>query len=180
MSLTAKQEAFCYHYCKHWNASLAAKEAGYSERSAGAIGCENLTKPEVQERIKEIKANLEQAAGLSALSHLLELKSIAYSNITDFKDDWDQLKDFKSLSKSQKGAISEIKNIKIRLDKKSPHNPIDGEPEDVEAGVVKEITVIKLFDKMKALDSIAKILDYYAAEKHTVQTLPPLFPDDDQ
>ena len=51
MSLTAKQRAFVDHYVQSWNATDAAKRAGYSERTAHVIGHENLRKPKIQTEI---------------------------------------------------------------------------------------------------------------------------------
>ena len=49
--LTPKQKAFADEYIKCSNASEAARKAGYSARSAGSIGEENLKKPEIAEYI---------------------------------------------------------------------------------------------------------------------------------
>lgn len=54
--LRDKQERFCMEYLVDSNATQAAIRAGYSEKSAGAIGHENLQKPEILARIKEIQA----------------------------------------------------------------------------------------------------------------------------
>lgn len=54
MSLTEKQQAFCEHYAACLNATEAAKEAGYSEKTAYSIGAENLRKPEIQKYIQEL------------------------------------------------------------------------------------------------------------------------------
>ena len=43
--LTDKQRAFVSQYLICWNASEAARRAGYSVKSAYSIGSENLTKP---------------------------------------------------------------------------------------------------------------------------------------
>lgn len=51
--LTTKQKIFCMEYIKDFNASRAAREAGYSDNTANAIGSENLTKPIIQSHIAE-------------------------------------------------------------------------------------------------------------------------------
>lgn len=53
MGLTAKQEAFCYEYLIDLNATQAAIRAGYSKKTAGSVGNENLQKPEIAEVIQE-------------------------------------------------------------------------------------------------------------------------------
>ena len=54
--LTAKQERFCEEYIVDNNAAQAAIRAGYSENCAKEIGCENLTKPNIKERIDSLRA----------------------------------------------------------------------------------------------------------------------------
>jgi phage terminase small subunit len=49
--LTAKQEMFCLEYLIDLNATQAAIRAGYSRKTATDIACENLAKPNIQERI---------------------------------------------------------------------------------------------------------------------------------
>ncbi|MDI3361159.1 terminase small subunit [Lelliottia sp. V89_10] len=52
--LTDKQELFAREFIKDLNATQAAIRAGYSEKTARAIGCENLTKPDIQQRVAEL------------------------------------------------------------------------------------------------------------------------------
>jgi len=54
MALTDKQEMFCLEYLVDLNATQAAIRAGYSEKTAYSIGNENLSKPELQEKIAEL------------------------------------------------------------------------------------------------------------------------------
>ena len=60
--LTAKQQRFCDEYLIDLNATQAAIRAGYSEKTAKVIGCENLTKPDIkkyiEERMEEKEKNL--------------------------------------------------------------------------------------------------------------------------
>ena len=51
MALTPKQKAFADYYIECGNATEAAKRAGYSEKTAYAIGNENLNKLEISEYI---------------------------------------------------------------------------------------------------------------------------------
>ena len=53
MKLTERQKAFCDYYIETLNATEAARRAGYSEKTAKEIGCENLTKPNIQAYIQE-------------------------------------------------------------------------------------------------------------------------------
>ncbi len=67
LTLTQKQKRFCEEYIKTTNASAAAVAAGYSKKTAGAIGAENLKKPQIAAYIK--KRLDEQDAALVADSN---------------------------------------------------------------------------------------------------------------
>jgi hypothetical protein len=55
---TLKQEKFVEGVVRHGNATRAAREAGYSPRSASALASRNLKRPDIQE---QIKARIEAA-----------------------------------------------------------------------------------------------------------------------
>lgn len=56
MALNAKQDMFCCEYLIDLNATQAAIRAGYSARAANRTAPENLSKPDIQPRIAELKA----------------------------------------------------------------------------------------------------------------------------
>ncbi len=66
--LTVKQKRFCDEYLIDCNATQAAIRAGYSKKTAGAVGYENLKKPQIKEYIDE------------------QLKRIENDNIADTKE----------------------------------------------------------------------------------------------
>ena len=53
MKLTLKQKRFADEYIISGNATQSAIKAGYSKKTAGVIGDENLKKPNVAEYIKK-------------------------------------------------------------------------------------------------------------------------------
>ncbi len=57
--MTAKQRRFCDEYIISLNATQAAIKAGYSKKTAGVIGDENLKKPYIKEYIAERMAEKE-------------------------------------------------------------------------------------------------------------------------
>lgn len=78
-SLTAKQQAFCEEYLIDLNATQAAIRAGYSEHTAKDIACENLAKPNIAEKIAELKAERSKRVKIDAdyvLTGLKELNDI--------------------------------------------------------------------------------------------------------
>jgi phage terminase small subunit len=74
MALTPKQALFVKEYLIDLNATQAAIRAGYSEKTARAIGAENLTKLDIQESIQA--AMNERAGGLNITAERV-LKEIA-------------------------------------------------------------------------------------------------------
>lgn len=60
--LTAKQRAFVESYLKLWNASEAARAAGYSDKTAGQIGYQLLQKTSIQAAVASRLAELKLSA----------------------------------------------------------------------------------------------------------------------
>lgn len=64
-SLTPKQARFVDEYLVDLNATAAAKRAGYSKKTAGSIGQENLKKPEIAKAIEERRRERGERVKLS-------------------------------------------------------------------------------------------------------------------
>ena len=67
--MTPKQERFVAEYLLDMNATAAAIRAGYSRKSASAIGNENLRKPEISEAIKKALRETNDALIASREDH---------------------------------------------------------------------------------------------------------------
>lgn len=63
--LTPKQQRFVEEYLIDLNATQAAIRAGYSEKTAGAVGHENLKKPEIQDSLKDAIEKRSEESGLT-------------------------------------------------------------------------------------------------------------------
>lgn len=72
--LTPKQKAFADYYIECGNASEAARKAGYSPKTAGAIGEENLKKPEISAYIDE-RMTQQDAARVASADEVLRFYS---------------------------------------------------------------------------------------------------------
>jgi len=59
VALTAKQQRFCDEYLIDLKATQAAIRAGYSKKTAGVIGVENLKKPSIKDYIDKRMAEKE-------------------------------------------------------------------------------------------------------------------------
>ena len=69
LTLTHNEEDFCYHYvmnrCNGTDAILAAYQSVKSKKSAAAMASRLLNKLKVQDRIKELRKDIEASLGIS-------------------------------------------------------------------------------------------------------------------
>lgn len=134
MALTGLQQKFIAEYLQCFNASEAARRAGYSENAAGQQGYENLRKPEIAEVINKVMDDMM----MDAREALARLSDMARGSIDDFVDIDPTLKNavFLNFNKAKQGN-------KLHLIKKLKYNA-QGYPE------------IELHDAQTALITIAK------------------------
>ena len=142
--LTPKEERFVYEYVLWLNATKAAINAGYSEKTAYSAGGRLLRIVEVADMIKKLMNNLAETAGISALRVLKEHEKIAFSDAGQIRDGWMSLKEFENLTADQKAIIQEITTKPTKY-----------------GYVVK----VKLYDKQRSLDSINAMLGFDAPVK---------------
>ena len=142
MGLTRKQRIFIDEYVKCWNASEAARRAGYSKNTCGAIGAENLIKPEIKTEIDDRLASIH----MSSDEVLKEFADIARSDMGDFVD-YNLLID---LSEARKRGLTKlIKKIKQKT------ITIIGKKETDEDKEITDIE-IELYPRDKALEILGK------------------------
>lgn len=79
--LTDKQRRFAEEYPIDFNATQAAIRAGYSKKTAGKIGYENLQKPEIQAAIAERVALLTKKTDTTQERILQEYARIGFADI---------------------------------------------------------------------------------------------------
>ncbi len=80
LQLTDKQLRFVDEYLIDLNATQAAVRAGYSAGTAGAIGHENLKKPEIVAAIADARLALQQRTHITADRVVMELGLIAFAD----------------------------------------------------------------------------------------------------
>ena len=79
--LTSKQEKFCVNYFTTGNATQSAIEAGYSAKTATVIASSNLKKPNLAERIKELRDRAVSDKIMSVIERKERLTEIAKEEI---------------------------------------------------------------------------------------------------
>lgn len=138
MALTDKQEMFCREYLIDLNATQAAIRAGYSEKTARASGCENLTKPDIQNRIAELKADRNEQVNVDAAYVLRRLIEIDEMDVLDILLANGELKPIKDWPKVWRTTLSGMDVTEMAGDA---------------AGLLKKI---KWPDKVKNLELLGK------------------------
>jgi phage terminase small subunit len=167
--LTAKQKRFVEEYLIDLNATQAAIRAGYSEDTAGAIGHENLKKPEIQDAISEAQAARSKRTEITADRVLQELAKVGFANASDVVN-WGTKEvafgyddDGKRLPSWQIGDAAMVRN------EMAPFvEPIDRDdlPEHIKAAVsevkmTRDGMAIKMHDKVGALEKIGRHLGMF-------------------
>ncbi len=134
--LTPKEQKFVHGYCGafKFNGKLAALAAGYSEKTAGVIASENLSKPKIKMAIQEQLQ--KQAFEFDEVTRQIvaEYTKIAFSDFSRFVGLDGRIR-FKNLEDAPEDIRACIKKIKIN-----------------DSGVE-----VELYSKEKALQELAKI-----------------------
>lgn len=81
--LTGRQKKFAEIYYQIWNATEAAKQAGYSPDCAAEIGYENLRKPHIAEYIRALACARDTASVASEPEVMTFLSSVVRGNVKD-------------------------------------------------------------------------------------------------
>lgn len=148
--LNPKQEIFCQLYTKYWEATRAAREAGYSVKSAHMLGYQLLQHPLVQKRIDELKEHALKEIGCSRERVLLELTRIATVDLSLAFDEMGQMKPLKEIPEDVRRAIAGIEVNEI----------FDGQGD--QKSVIGLAKKIKFWDKPKSLELLGKHMKLFA------------------
>lgn len=160
--MTEKQKRFCDEYLIDLNATQAAIRAGYSVDTAKEIGCENLTKPNIQEAIAKAMAERSRRTGINQDRIVLELAKMAFVNANDLIDT--------SNGSIRPGASQDdlacIQSVKVKTSLGASGTSTERE--------------IKLNDKMKALELLGKHLGMWNDKIDVKVALPVVISGEDE
>lgn len=138
--LTKKQQRFVDEYLIDLNATQVAIRAGYSVKTARDMGCENLTKPNIQQAIAKEMAERSKRTGVNQDRVVLELARIAFVNINDVVDtDTGEI-----LSNASKDDLACIESVKFKQSDNQYGGSIERE--------------VKFSSKLKALEKLGQHL----------------------
>lgn len=123
MSLTPKQQLFVEQYLVDLNATAAAKRAGYSERTAYAIGRENVQKPEIAAAIQAAMTERSKRTEITMDMVVRELAKVAFTDPRRYMS-WGgrggaKLRPSSELTDDDAAAVAEVskvgRNVKFKL-----------------------------------------------------------------
>lgn len=167
--LTIKQENFCNYYIESGNTSDAYRRA-YScekmkDKQVWEESCKLLSSPKVAQRVKELQEEQKNKSDITKERILQELSGIAFSSIASMHNTWIERKEFDELSDKEKSAI---KSISTKILKKNIGT--SDAPEIVGVEYVK----IELYDKIKAIERICKMLGFDEPTEIEMNTSKPI------
>ena len=143
--LSPKIERFCREYVIDMNGAQAAIRAGYSARSAKEQASALLTKPNVKLFVAQLQAELAESTKVKAVDVIMELTKLGFSNIQDYINEDNQIKDLSELNNDKAAAVASIETTTILL----------GE------GRTKKTVKLKLWDKKDALVQLGRHLGIF-------------------
>ena len=154
--LTVKQRLFCEYYLGECisNATQSAIKAGYSEKTARFIGCQNLKKQNIKEYISKLSNKLIEKTRKNHFMTIKAIETIAFSNIQDLYDEKGNLKKISDLPQDVAFTIASIQKMMQK----------NGEEWDT-------VYNIKLVDKVKALNMLAKYQKLYEDQVNSDVTI---------
>jgi len=142
--LTARQQAFVREYLIDLNASQAAIRAGYSAKTAGATGFENLQKPEIAAAIAKAQQNRAERTEITQDRVLAEIAKVAFGDARDVMSwgpDGVILRSSDELTDAEAAQVSEV-----------------SETTSATGGSLK----LKKHDKLKALELLGRHLGMFS------------------
>jgi len=148
---TAKQHAFIEEYLVDLNATQAAIRAGYSKKTAKEMGCENLSKPNIQEAIRVAMDERSQRTGITVDRVVEAIAKIGFSDIREIFTGTDKLC---SITDLPDGIASAVQSIEVVV------RPI-GATGDDGINEVEHVYKIRLSDKLKVLELLGKHLGMF-------------------
>jgi phage terminase small subunit len=161
MALTPKQQRFVDEYLLDLNATQAAIRAGYSAKTAGAVGHENLRKPEIADAIAGAQQKRSARTEITQDMVLRELAKIGFADMRKL------LRWTGNLPKMDVEKAEETGEVSISCANFVQLFDSDELPEDI-VGAVAEISQtkdgalkVKLHDKQAALVNIGRHLGMF-------------------
>ena len=143
--LNERQRAFVTEYMMDGRGEAAALRAGYSSKTAASQASSLLSNPKVRDFLAAAQAARAVTVAIKADNVLRELGHIGFSDIGDAFDVDGKLKPLREMKREVRTMISSVKTREV----------LEGAGDNAK---IVRITEVKLWDKVAALDKLAKHL----------------------
>lgn len=164
MALTHRRRAFIDEYLECWNASEAARRAGYSLKTAGSAGHELLKNPEIAQEISRRVADRAMSAD-ETLIRMADKVRVSMADFIRLDENGNVQLDFTFANLN--GKLHAIRKLKTRTRSYTGYVAITVGPDgptvaisDTEDGHPVEITEteaeIELYNNLTALEMVGK------------------------
>lgn len=140
--LTAKQTKFIQEYLVDLNATQAAIRAGYSAKTADVAGARLLRNVKVQSEISKKQEKLQKKTEISVERVIQEYMRIAFLDPIKIWNEKGQIRSIHEMDEDTRRAIAGLEISSI-------------------GNTLETLKKIKLWDKPKALESLAKQLGMF-------------------
>lgn len=163
--LTAREQRFVNAYLGEaaGNGGKAAILAGYKKAGSRVAATRLLKKPAVRDAIANKQQRLDNTSDITIDRVLTELSAIAFSDVRALFDDAGNLRPPHALSPDVARAVASIEVTKQRTFKAG------------ETTSEEWLHKVKQWDKLRAIELIAKLRGMFPSEKHEHTVSVPLF-----
>lgn len=153
--LTPKRERFCQEYVKDFNGTRAAIRTGFSANSAGQIAYNLLKDVQIKARIVELQNVAASEYNVTKQRLMSILMDIAGAELKDIIDpETGALMSVEKWPEHMRGVVSGMENDEIYAG-------------GIPIGFKRKV---KLWDKTKAIELLAKLCGFFAPDKITPVT----------
>lgn len=147
--LTQKIKRFCEEYLTDLNGTQAAIRAGYSAKTANEQASRLLANVNVQNYLAELKQNLSNKNEGLAQQVIDELKKLAFTNVQDYINEGNEIKDLTTITREKAAGIESIKKTTTEFSGGGDSNG-------------KKVSIqFKLYDKLTALEKLGRHLGIF-------------------
>jgi phage terminase small subunit len=156
--LTPKERRFVEEYLVDLNATQAAIRAGYSEKTAAAIGYENLRKPHIVDAIAKAMAERSERTRVTADRVITGIAELAFYDIADLFDEKGGMRSIHDLSPMLRRAVAGVEVRELYTD---------------EGKNIGRLSKVKLADRKGNLELLGRHLALFT-DKHQHEAGPTL------
>jgi phage terminase small subunit len=151
--MTEQVKRFADRFFETLKGKESAIYAGYSEHTAAVQASQMLATQEVEDYLSVLRTELSEKTGITQTRVLQEIGRLAFSDIRKYYTGDDQLRPITDLDDDEAAALSSVKSYE-------EIEPRSG----AVLGVNKEI---KIYDKLAALEKLARHLGMYEKDNNS-------------